>query len=64
MAIEIVDEGPDPSVVKEVICKRCGVKLRYLPLDVEHGTSHSYDGSSDGYSYIKCPKCDNTIMVK
>lgn len=64
MAIKIVDEGPDPSVIKEVICKRCGVKLSYLPIDIETKNYRDIDGGSDSMSFITCPKCKNTIVVK
>ena len=63
MTIEIINEEPDPSVLKEVICSNCGVKLRYAPVDVKHDTHYDYGGGSDTYSWIKCPKCRNTIDV-
>ena len=46
MAIEIIDETPDPSVIKDVICEHCGIKLTYLPVDLQISTDHHYDGSS------------------
>lgn len=33
--IRIIDEKPDASVVKNVICRNCGVKLEYVPADVK-----------------------------
>lgn len=64
MTIQIINEEPDPSVIKEVICKMCGVKLSYVPIDVKTVKSSSYDGSSDIYKYIECPKCKNMIYLK
>lgn len=64
MTIKIVDEGPDPSVVKEVVCRNCGVKLSYTPNDVKLKVYRDYDGGSDSYKYIKCLKCNNTIVLK
>lgn len=34
MAVVVVDKGPDPSVVKRVICQNCGAKLEYTPRDI------------------------------
>lgn len=63
MAVEIIDEKPDPSVLKQVVCKQCRYKLQYLPVDVEV-KSYSCMGETDTTSFIKCPKCKNTIYVK
>ncbi len=64
MAIRIVEQKPDPSVIRNCICKRCGVKLEYLPLDVLHKTYSDYGGGSDSMSFITCLQCGNTIEVK
>ena len=63
MAVVVVDKGPDPSVVKRVICRQCGAKLEYTPRDVKHNVTHDYDGGSDTRSYITCPQCHETIDV-
>lgn len=62
--IRIIEEKPDPSVVKQILCRNCGVKLEYLPIDVQSYTASDYGGGSDTYYYIKCPKCNNTVYVK
>lgn len=63
MTIRIVDEKPDPSLIKQVICNRCGVKLEYLPLDIKYNhTPHEW-GGYDTDSYINCLKCNNRIIV-
>lgn len=63
MTVRIIKEEPDKSVIKQVICERCGVTLEYLPIDVQiHTTPHEW-GSYDSVSYIKCLKCNNTIYV-
>lgn len=64
MAIKVIDEGPDPSVVKRTVCRNCGAKLEYVPMDVQHRTYKDYDGCSDEYHWIECPKCKEEVMVK
>ena len=64
MAIRIIEEKPDPSVVKTVICRKCGVKLEYVPIDIKSYTSRNYGGGSDTYYYIPCLKCNNQVPVR
>jgi hypothetical protein len=64
MAIEVIDDKPDPSVVKELVCKKCGARLRYVPLDVRQTTHVDYGGGSDTYYWIDCPRCKNANSVK
>lgn len=60
MTVEIINPEPDPSVVKEVVCKGCGVRLRYVPNDVQFVSYR--DG--DYKHYITCPKCNKEVNVK
>lgn len=64
MAVRIVEEKPDPSVVKQAICRSCGVKVEYLPIDIKsrHGTD--YGGGPDGAEWVDCPKCQKQIVLK
>lgn len=64
MAIRIVEEKPDPSVVRKVVCRNCGVSIEYLPVDIQEGRDTDYTGSSDIYHFIECPKCKKEIRVK
>ena len=64
MSIEIIDETPDPKVVRETVCTSCGVRLRYLKPDVTTETRKDYTGSSDDYYSIACPKCKEKLSVK
>lgn len=64
MAIRIIEEKPDPSVVKRVSCKNCGVGLEYLPVDVTEHHVTDYTGSSDTLRFIICPKCNEHIYVR
>lgn len=63
MAVRIINPEPDPSVLKQVICRKCGVKLEYAPIDVTSKEVSDYGGGSDTYRYIECPNCKNKIDV-
>ena len=62
--IRIIDEKPDPSVVKNVICKNCGVKLEYVPADVKEKMYRDIDGSGEMHRWINCPNCNKEITVR
>jgi hypothetical protein len=59
MTIQIIDPKPDPSVVKKVLCKHCGVKLSYTPDDV----LRSVDADMDVWRRIQCPNCKDYILL-
>lgn len=61
--VQIIDETPDPKIVKRVSCDRCGVRLQYLPIDVKSRMVSDYTGSIDKHSWIVCPKCSNEVTV-
>jgi len=63
MAIKIIEEKPDASVVKQAICRNCGVKLEYVPADIKWNTYSDYGGGSDTVGHIGCPKCREAISV-
>jgi DNA-directed RNA polymerase subunit RPC12/RpoP len=63
MVIEIIDDTPDPKVQKEIVCYRCGVRLRYVPADVQSYENRDYTGCLDTYRYIDCPKCKERLYV-
>ena len=63
MAVRIINDEPDPSVVKQVVCKNCGVKLEYVPADVQDGSYTDYTGSTDPYKYIDCLKCKQRVIL-
>lgn len=62
--IKIIDEGPHHSVVKNAICKNCGVTLSYVPADVKERKGHNARDGSWGYQWINCPKCNEEITTK
>lgn len=64
MAITVIDEKPDPKITRHVTCKKCGVRLEYLPIDVRKTTHRDYTGCSDDYYWVDCPKCKNANSVK
>ena len=63
MVVKIVNPEPDPSVVKRVVCRNCGVKLEYVPMDVKSDTRKDYGGGSDTYYWIDCPECSSAVHV-
>lgn len=63
MAIKIIDETPDPSVLKRVVCNSCGVKLEYTPNDVQYRHGTDYGGGPDGAKWIDCPKCGKNVIL-
>jgi hypothetical protein len=64
MAVIVLDEKPDPAVVKQVTCRGCGSRLQYVPNDVKqvHGTDIS--GGPDGMSWVDCPKCGGKGVIR
>jgi len=62
--VKIIDEEPDPSVVKQIICKSCGVKLEYVPNEVTRQDGRDYSGGADGCEFIMCPKCKKTVVIR
>ena len=56
--VRIVEEKPDPSVVKQVVCGNCGRKLEYVPADKQRGTTSDYY-----YNFITCPGCKHKVPV-
>lgn len=63
MAIIVVEEKPDQSVVKNVICRNCGVKLEYTPNDIKNRSYTDISGTRDVYYWIDCPRCDSVVDV-
>jgi hypothetical protein len=61
--VTIVNKGPHPSVVKEVICRNCGSTLSYTPVDLVSVTARDYGGGCDTSHHIVCPSCSNKIFV-
>lgn len=65
MSVKIIDETPDPSVAKQVVCRSCGVKLEYVPKDVVTlWSGKDYGGGSDGAKGFKCPKCNENVITE
>jgi hypothetical protein len=61
--IRVVDDKPHPSVVKQVLCRKCGCTLEYTPNDVTEAWHTDYTGCKDKANFILCPKCSNHISV-
>lgn len=62
--VDIVNKEPHESVIKEVICRKCGVTLRYVPIEVKEDYTSDYTGGKDYFKYIACPNCENQVRVK
>lgn len=63
--VTIINETPDPKVVKQIVCRGCGVKLEYVPNDVILlWSGKDYSGGSDGAKGFKCPKCGKNVITE
>lgn len=63
--MKIVDDKPDPSVVKQTICRNCGIKIEYVPNDVVTLWSRTdFFGEPDGATGFKCPKCGENVVLR
>ena len=63
MTIKIINHEPSKEVVKQVICRNCGVTLEYTPNDTVQKSVGDYGGGHDINKSINCPKCSKTINV-
>lgn len=64
MAVKIIDETPDPKVVKRVTCGHCGTRLEYVPNDVKECHGADYGGGPDGEEWVDCPKCGKKAIIR
>lgn len=55
--------GEDKTVAKYTACPGCGAKIKYFENDVKMDVRSYYDGSTDVYDVVKCPRCDYKIEV-
>ena len=62
--VDVLDEGPDPSVVKRVVCKFCGATLQYVPRAVLERNGTDYGGGPDGEEWIVCPRCNKKVILR
>ena len=62
--VTVVITVPHPSVIKEVVCRKCGSTLNYVPADIQQRTETDYGGGRDIVKFIKCPPCGNEIHVR
>lgn len=64
MTVTVIDPKPHHTVVKQAICRECGVTLQYVPNDVKTQRVSDYGGGSDIVHYIECPACNNEVGVR
>lgn len=62
--VTVVNKQPHASVVKETICRNCGVTLQYVPRDIKERIETDYGGGRDLIKYIECPECNDRVTVK
>lgn len=62
-SVVVISKTPDPSVVKCVICRNCGVKLQYVPNDVKRHDGKDYTGGADGRTWVDCPNCNKEAVL-
>lgn len=55
--------GEANQVVKHVNCKKCDVRLEYVPRDVKTVRYKDYSNSSSGHEYIRCPCCNSQVIT-
>ena len=63
MTITIINATPAKEVVKQVVCRNCGVTLEYTPNDVKESRRTDYTGCVDVYKVIGCANCNASITV-
>ena len=61
--VKVISTIPPPSIVKELICRKCGATLEYTPNDIRKKIVTDYTGGSDEYQYIDCPNCNNANRI-
>lgn len=62
--VTVVSTVPHRDVVKETVCRHCGVTLQYVPTDVKNDYTTDYTGGRDYYKFIGCPACGKEVKVK
>jgi len=63
MTIKIINQEPSREVVKQIVCKNCGVTLEYTPNDIREEKRTDYTGDSDIYKLIDCANCNAVLTV-
>jgi uncharacterized protein with PIN domain len=61
--VRVINSTPDASVVKQKVCRNCGVTLEYTPNDVQTKRSVDYTGHVEFDRFVKCPSCHKEVYV-
>jgi predicted RNA-binding Zn-ribbon protein involved in translation (DUF1610 family) len=64
MSVVVVKKEPHSSVVKEIVCGKCGATLQYTPNDVRRRDGHDYSGGPDGEEWVNCPNCGKKAIIR
>lgn len=62
--VKIIDPDPQPQIVKIIDCRSCGVKLSYVPYEVQKISGKDYGGGPDGKEFIICPNCGREVTIR
>jgi primosomal protein N' len=61
MTVTVV--GSSKKFIKKAVCRNCSSKLEYVEEDV-FLRRYSCQGSNESDNAIKCPSCDNDVVVR
>lgn len=59
----IIDPKPHKSVVREVVCKHCGILFGFTPHEAKERYIKDYGGGGDTYLEINCPGCGTVTQA-
>jgi len=63
--MRVVEDTPDPSVVKRIVCPHCGVTIEYVPIDVGMlWQGRDMSGGPDGAKGFDCPNCHDQVITE
>ena len=60
--VKLINDIPDSSVVKRIICKNCGGTLEYVPNDIKQDWDYDWTGKYS-YDYITCVGCTTRVRI-
>ena len=62
--VRVVSSIPDHSVVKQVVCRHCGITLEYVPNDVKEDHGKDYSGGAYQQEWVDCPQCSKKAIIR
>lgn len=61
--VKVISTVPHESVVKEIVCKKCGATLEYTPIDIISQDWTDYGGDVNVTKFIVCPNCTKEVVI-